>query len=235
MMNGTSNHAGDPGTSHRVSVSGCPETMKRSIKLTLMLRLGLFLLLLLVIGAFVRSNIGTLSVVEGPSMLPTFKPDDIVQARTLYLDTERGSVVIMADHRGDHVIKRVIGLPGETVTIYRGFVYINGRRLLEPYLPGHTYTFKSDQADEQAITWQLGNHQYFVMGDNRLESYDSRNYGPVERRQLSRIVNLPANEAKPGFGEVMLSKTGKVIKTTSPHHPDRNRVRNRSQNANDNS
>lgn len=225
MNGGTASHAVNPKVSPCASVSFCPEATKRSFNPIPILRVALILALILVIGLFVRSNIGTLSVVEGPSMLPTFKPDDIVQARTLYLEAERGSVVITEDNRGERVIKRVIGLPGETVTLYRGFVYINGQRLLEPYLPDHTYTFKSNQGDEQAITWHLGDHQYFVMGDNRLESFDSRNYGPVERHQISRVVNLPKNEAKPEFADIKLSEKGNVIKTSSHSASGRERPR----------
>jgi signal peptidase I len=115
------------------------------------------------------------------------------------------------------VIKRIVGMPGEIVTLYRGSVYINRRRLQEPYLPAHTFTFKRDQESEQAISSQLGDSQYFVLGDNRLESQDSRHYGPVERRQIDQVVNLPENEARPGFDEVVLSETGKAVKTGQPH------------------
>ncbi len=212
-------------------VADCPKATHRAFNYSTIVRLALFLILLLVISAFVRSNIGTLSVVEGPSMWPTFKPDDIVQARTLYLEPERGTVVIIATDPHERVIKRVIGLPGESVTLYRGFVYINHQRLLEPYLPDHTYTFKCNQRDEQAITWHLGDQQYFVMGDNRLESFDSRNFGPVERHQINRIVNLPANEAKPKFGDVKLSDSGQPIKV-APHDPELHHPRSNLGNAN---
>jgi len=160
---------------------------------------------------FVRARVGALSVVDGVSMYPTFHPNDVVLARTAYLGPQRGDVVIVAVERSEPMIKRVIGLPGETVTIYRGFIYINHQRLNEPYLPRYTYTFKSNEQDERADIWYLADNEYFVLGDNRSQSADSRYYGPVARRQIQGIVETPANALQPGFGEIMLSKTGQVV------------------------
>jgi len=139
-------------------------------------------LILMVVGIeFMRSGVGTFSVIHGSSMCPTFKPNDFVQAKTLYGESQRGDVVIITDNQNERAIKRIIGLPGETVTLYRGFVYVDCQRLNEPYLPKYTCTFKSSPEDERAIRWRLKANQYFLMGDNRSESCDSRNYGPVER------------------------------------------------------
>lgn len=174
-------------------------------------RLALVLVLVLVGIEFVRNNIGTFSVVDGVSMYPTFLPNDMVQARTLTTGVQRGDVMIIIDDRGDQVIKRIIGLPGETVTLYRGFVYINRQRLREPYLPKHTYTFNSNQEDESPVTWRLTDAEYFVLGDNRLHSSDSRHHGPVQRSQLDRAVSIPENSARPEFCDVMLAESGKVL------------------------
>ena len=173
-------------------------------------RIALILLSLVAIGQFVRSNIGTFSVVDGVSMCPTFQPNDVVQIRSLHTEAQRGDVVIVSDERGDQVIKRVIGLPGETVTVYRGFVYINHQRLFEPYLPKHTYTFKGNQRNERAEVWQLGNNEYFVLGDNRTQSTDSRHYGPMTRQRFHGMVNLPANSARPGFDAIVLLENNDV-------------------------
>lgn len=193
-------------------------------------RLILVLLLVLVGVEFVRNRFGTFSVVDGVSMYPTFKPNDVVQARTTYAEAQRGDVVIVADAEGDQMIKRIIGLPGETVTLYRGFIYINHQRLREPYLPRHTYTYKSNQEDERIIAWQLAGNQYFVLGDNRLQSTDSRHFGPVTRRQINRVVNIPANAARPDFCRIMISETGKVM--PGRPHPGGTRPRHEVQQAN---
>lgn len=191
-------------------------------------RQGVLVLLLLMVAAeFMRSSVGTLAVVEGVSMYPTLKPNDVVQARTSYAGWERGSVVIIRDDQGDDAIKRIVALPGETVTIFKGFVFINRQKLHEPYLVKHTYTYKPSDKDERAVAWHLDDNEYFVLGDNRFASYDSRNYGPVKRRQINRVVNLPENSVKPGFSGIILSETGKITPGKhSDHGPDRKRLRN---------
>jgi len=69
-------------------------------------------------------------------------------------------------------IKRVIGLPGETVSERRGIVYVGGSRLAEPYL-------QPARRDHNSGTWKVPRGHYFLMGDNRRESCDSRVFGPV--------------------------------------------------------
>jgi signal peptidase I len=169
----------------------------------------LVLLLVMVLSEFVRSSTGFYSVVEGRSMHPTFRHNDVVQTRAPDANLGRGDVVIINDKRGDLMIKRIIGMPGEVVTLFHGFVYINGQRLSEPYLPKHTYTFKSEIADERPAEWKLGDNHFFVLGDNRLESHDSRNFGPVDRHGIRRVVELPANAIRPGFCDIVLSKAEK--------------------------
>jgi signal peptidase I len=76
---------------------------------------------------------------------------------------------------GGTFLKRVIGLPGEVVSEKNGFFYVDGRKLAEPYLD-------LDDRDSVTHTWpRLGPKQYFVMGDNRIASCDSRTWGPVAR------------------------------------------------------
>jgi len=180
-------------------------------------RLALGLGLLLLVIHVLRSQVGTFSVVDGISMYPTFLPSDVVQAKSLYAEAQRGDVVIVTDNQGEEVIKRVVGLPGETVTLFRGFVYINRQRLVEPYLPKFTYTYKPSQLDESAAVWRLNEDQYFVMGDNRLYSADSRLYGPVGRHQIHRVVTSPPNAARPGFANIWLSATGRAFHGLGNH------------------
>ena len=175
-------------------------------------RIVLFLILVVVVGEYVQNRRGFYSVVEGQSMYPTFRHNDVVQTRALDASPERGDVVIMTDDRGDRVIKRIVGLPGETVTLFFGYVYINAQRLSEPYLPRHTYTFKFDTEDERRVDWRLGDNQFFVLGDNRLGSIDSRYFGPVEGRGIVRVVNLPENAVRPGFCDIILSDSGKAVR-----------------------
>ena len=178
-------------------------------------RLIFALLFVALVMQLVRASVGTFSVVQGVSMSPTFEPNDVLQVTAPGALTSRGDVVIMTDGNGDRVVKRIIGLPGETVTIYRGFVYINGRRLSEPYLPGHTYTFESNTRVVRRADWALRDNQFFVLGDNRLRSFDSRMFGPVERGQIHGNVILPPNAARPEFCGVLLSVDGKISSVES--------------------
>ena len=181
-------------------------------------RIVLVLLLVIIAGLFVR-GLGTFVIVDGMSMLPTFNPNDVVHARPMHAEVKRGDVVIVADDQGDEMIKRIIALPGECVTLYRGFVYINRRRLAEPYLPKFTYTYQRDQQTEKAISWLLADDEYFVLGDNRLHSADSRHYGPVSRHKLHSVVSTPDNSVHPTFTDIMLLETGRVAHTKDRAHP----------------
>jgi len=147
----------------------------------------------LFIAYIVRSYIIEPFIVEGASMDPTF-------ATNQFLVVDRVSYRFMEPHRGDVIvfafpgntkidyIKRVIGLPGETLKIKDGVItvinaaYPKGIVLVEPYIdPMH--------ASQDNMTVTLGASQYFVMGDNRSESYDSRAWGPVNR---DLIIGRPA-------------------------------------------
>jgi signal peptidase I len=74
-------------------------------------------------------------------------------------------------------VKRLIGLPGETVKEKNGFIFINGRKLDEPYI-------QSARRDHQSGTWFVPKGHYFFMGDNRRESCDSRRWGSVPRKNI---------------------------------------------------
>ena len=80
-------------------------------------------------------------------------------------------------------IKRVIGLPGEKVGIKSGRISIDGQVLEEPYLPMEENTFLGDDT-EQGYNKMLGENEYFVLGDNRSHSSDSREWGIVPRADI---------------------------------------------------
>ncbi len=123
-------------------------------------------------------------VVDGRSMEPNFETGQflIVNRVNYMLGTpSRGDIVVFHYPRNveQDYIKRVIGLPGETVELRNQQVYINGQLLEEPYI--NEPCEPSRCRDE---SWQLGADEYFVMGDNRNHSQDSRVFGPVNERFL---------------------------------------------------
>lgn len=113
------------------------------------------------------------------SMIPAYSAGDRVLVDKLFFRANglrRGDVVIVrfSDAMDSLKLERIIGLPGEQVQIRDGSVLINGKSINEPYLAQGTRT-----ATIGRDTWQLGSQEYFVMGDNRSASSDSRLHGPV--------------------------------------------------------
>jgi len=118
--------------------------------------------------------------VEGTSMLPRLEDSDrLFINKFVYHVTaiERGDVVVFHYPRDPEksYIKRVIGLPGDQIRIDGGRVWVNGRSLREPYVPADY----RDTRSMNEITVPPG--CYFMMGDHRSISSDSRDFGPVER------------------------------------------------------
>lgn len=151
-----------------------------------------------------RNLLGRISVVSGMSMAPTFEPGSWVRATPVVGDLGRGEIVILDDGKTDYAVKRIVGLPGETVHIWRGYVFINRRILLEPYLPKQVYTFPRER---QAV-FVLGPNQYFVLGDNRPASSDSRIYGPIERDSIKGRIPVSGVAPQPKFGPFVVKPYG---------------------------
>ncbi len=125
-------------------------------------------------------------LIEGRSMLPNFHDGErLIVTRLTYLfgKPSRGDIVIFnapnARPNDPPLIKRVIGLPGDTVAIRDTRVYVNHTLLDEPYInePCNPTSCPDDE-------WLLGADEYFVMGDNRNNSRDSRRFGPIHFNQL---------------------------------------------------
>src|SRR5579862_437569 len=116
--------------------------------------------------------------VEGTSMAPLLSDQERIFINKFvyrFEDIHRGDVVVFwyPLDRSKSFIKRVIGLPGETVDIRRGLLYVNGQLIPEPYVPPQY----SDITDFGPV--KVPKDSYFVMGDHRISSNDSRVFGPV--------------------------------------------------------
>ena len=103
---------------------------------------------------------------------------DAARAPYVFSPPQRGDVVVfhLADRTSADLVKRVVGLPGETVEMRGGRVYVDGGLLDEPYLTAF------DDSDEPPETVPAGH--YYVLGDNRAVSYDSRSVGPIAQSQI---------------------------------------------------
>ncbi|MCI0746608.1 MAG: signal peptidase I [Verrucomicrobia subdivision 3 bacterium] len=139
-----------------------------------------------IISYFLVSQfIVTTVVVQGRSMAPTLVDGDrylLHKWELLFRAPKRGDLVVIRDsRRKDYMVKRVVALPGERVQIRDGAVFVNGERLSEPYLRAETRTLTVDGTEPLLI---VGKDRYFVMGDNRGLSEDSRVYGPVQRERI---------------------------------------------------
>ncbi|MGN6554285.1 MAG: signal peptidase I [Verrucomicrobiota bacterium] len=128
--------------------------------------------------------------VVGESMWPTLKnADHYFLNRAVYYvhSPQRKDIVVVKDPTdGVFVVKRIIAMPGESVLFKSGFVYVNGKRLSEPYVSRGNFTYTLSGPQEQMIL--CGKDQYFVLGDNRENSFDSRAYGPVHRQNILGTV-----------------------------------------------
>ncbi len=114
--------------------------------------------------------------VEGDSMLPSLRHGEsvlVVRTRFRWNRLRRGDVAVFVSTGGvgGTYIKRVVGLPGEDIKIAEGMVYIDGVLLAEDYTLGTKETAETE--------WFNGLDEYFLLGDNRADSNDSRAFGPV--------------------------------------------------------
>jgi signal peptidase I len=147
----------------------------------------------------VRSFIAQPFLVSGSSMEPTFSNGNYLLVDELtyrFREPERGEVVVFKypQDPSSYFIKRIIGLPGETVEVTNGKVEIlkDGAPLVlsEPYI-----IQKNGAAD---FSKTLGSGEYFVMGDNRNFSFDSRSWGPLPKDDMVGVVRFrlwPVSEA----------------------------------------
>ena len=141
--------------------------------------------LALIIALLIKTFLFQAFFIPSESMVPTLKVHDRVLVNKLSYKlhpVHRDDIVVFkappdSDPGIDDLVKRVIGLPGETVSGHNGHVYINGKQLSEPYLPKGTTT-----SDFEAV--KIPADSYWVMGDNRGNSKDSRVFGVITKGKI---------------------------------------------------
>jgi signal peptidase I len=167
----------------------------------------LFVLALLIVIVVIPIRVFIVSpfVVDGESMHPTFANLDYLIVDEIVYDLERprrGDVVVFRYPKNPSIfyIKRIIGLPGETVSINRGTVTITTASG-EPASLAEPYVVNEDATYTKSVTLSLG--QYFVLGDNRPNSSDSRTWGPLPAKDIigrvdARLLPLSLAALFPG-------------------------------------
>lgn len=128
--------------------------------------------------------------VVGVSMAPTLHDSGrYILNRLVYhvRDPHPQDIVVLRDPDDNcYAVKRIVAQEGDTVLVKGGHIFVNGKELDEPYLPPDTPTYPAARYKEQM--WICGMNQYFVLGDNRNNSADSRIYGAVPRQSILGMV-----------------------------------------------
>ncbi len=118
-------------------------------------------------------------IVRGDSMQPNFQHNDYMivdQLSYRFREPRRGEVIVF-NLNNQRFVKRIIGLPGEEVKIENNQIFVSDKKLEEKYIPA-----SYDEISDKIVT--LKENEYFVLGDNRPASYDSRRFGLIETRDI---------------------------------------------------
>ena len=132
-------------------------------------------IVIVLVVVLIRTFIITPVRVDGDSMKNTLKNGDILLLYKLGSINRLDIIVLDEEKDNEKIIKRVIGLPGETVAIKKGKIYINDKVIDDEYAYGQT-------SDYNKVT--LRDDEYFILGDNRLISKDSRYFGPIKDNEV---------------------------------------------------
>jgi signal peptidase I len=164
------------------------------------------IVIIVAIVAIIRTFVVSPFQIEGNSMVDTLEHKEYIvinKFRYFFRDPQRGDIVVFRPPTDPtkYYVKRVIGLPGETVVIKDGNVYIdeNGKdvKLDEPYLSsinaGKTYRYPVQSGDTTAEEFKVPEDQYFLLGDNRQGSLDSRSFSHVDSTHTAYV---PQNNIK---------------------------------------
>lgn len=177
----------------KISVAGEEDSMdekKEKKKLNNFLEICLYLFLSAALTYFILAFVGQRTSVYGSSMYPALSDgDQLIVEKISYRfgEPKRFDIIVfneVEDGKEEtvHYIKRVIGLPGETVNITDGKIYIDGQELSEDY--GYYLDQKEMEGYDFSEPVLIGEDEYFVLGDNRNDSLDSRKIGCINKKDI---------------------------------------------------
>lgn len=142
--------------------------------------------IIILVVVLIRTFIMTPVQVDGSSMYPTLEDGEILILKKYDRSYERFDVVVF-DYNGSRLIKRIVGLPGETIEYKNNKLYVNGKKVTENFdRSSDTMDFKLEDIECEKIP----KGKYFVMGDNRNNSTDSRIIGLVDEDDIKGSTNL---------------------------------------------
>ncbi len=135
------------------------------------IRLWMKFLLVVILAVILRIFVFEFVNISGESMSPTLENGQLIIIYKVEYTPARGDIVVLNSPDGVEMVKRIIGLPGETIRIADGIVYVNGERIADEYQFStteliHNITIPTDKV--------------YVLGDNRDHSSDSRDFGSIE-------------------------------------------------------
>lgn len=149
-------------------------------------------IVIIIVVILIRTFIVTPVKVNGTSMYPTLKGNEVMLLNKLGKIDRFDIVVLKIDEENDNLIKRIIGLPGETIEIKDNHIYINDELLEDTYGYGVTYNIDKVILEED---------EYFILGDNRQVSLDSRVFGKIKRKEIKGTTNFVLFPFK-SFGKI---------------------------------
>ena len=135
--------------------------------------------IILIVVIVIRTYLVTPIMVSGPSMKPTLDGGEVMILNKLG-KIDRYDVVVV-DIKTEDIIKRVIAMPGETISCEDGVIYVNDKKIDDKYGMGVTGNFDKIE---------LKDDEYFVLGDNREDSLDSEELGPMKEQQIKGTTSL---------------------------------------------
>ena len=142
-------------------------------------------IIIVIVVALIREFLVTPALVVGDSMVNTLHNNDVLILDKIvyrFNEIKRFDIVVVRQKGKDAIIKRVIGLPGETVEYKDNKLYINGKEMEDPYNDGKTEDYLLDEV--------IGENEYFVVGDNRSNSADSRMIGLIDKSDIKGRIDL---------------------------------------------